>query len=240
MALTLYIANKNYSSWSLRGWLALRAGGIAFEEVQVPLGWSADSVFKRTLAQVSPAGRVPVLVDHDQDQLAVWDSLAIIEYAAERFPQARLWPQAARERARARSLCAEMHAGFSALRNHCPMNIEADLSAWGPHLLRRHEAIRSDVARIETMWTEQLQASGGPFLFGRFTAADAFFAPVVWRLRNHGIPVSDATQRYIDTLLALPAMQEWTAAALAERDFVVEDEPYRTLVDGVVTDKALE
>ncbi len=236
MSLTLYIGNKNYSSWSLRAWLALRGSGIEFDEVKLRLGWDPDSEFKRRIAVVSPAGRVPVLVD---DGFAVWDTLAIIEYAAERFPERGLWPESPRQRARARSLCAEMHAGFGALRTYCAMNIEADLRELGPKLLRRDPEVRADVDRIEAIWAERLDALGGPLLFGRFSAVDAFFAPVVWRFKSYGLPVRESTAAYIEHVLALPAMREWTADALAEHDFLVEDETYRSLRDGVITNNPL-
>jgi glutathione S-transferase len=224
MSLTLYIGNKNYSSWSLRGWLPLRATGVPFEEVRLSLDFAAGSAFKRRIAEVSPAQRVPVLVD---DGFAIWDTLAITEYVAERFPDRGLWPTDPRQRARARSLCAEMHAGFGALRSHCPMNIEADLRAFGPAIMQRHPAVAADLQRIDAIWTEALRASGGPLLFGTFSAADAFFAPVAWRIRGHGLPVSDTSAAYIERLLALPAMRQWEAEARAEHEFLSDDEPYR-------------
>jgi glutathione S-transferase len=237
MSLTLYIGNKNYSSWSLRGWLLLRATGVAFEEVRLSLDFAAGSAFKRRIAEISPAQRVPVLVD---DGFAVWDTLAIVEYVAEyvaehvaeRFPDRRVWPADRQQRARARSLCAEMHAGFGALRSHCPMNIEADLRAIGPAIVQRHPAVATDLQRIEAIWAEALRASGGPLLFGAFSAADAFFAPVAWRIRGHGLPVSETGAAYIDRLLALPAMQQWEADARAEHEFLADDEPYRVQRDG--------
>lgn len=225
MAWTLYIANRNYSSWSLRAWLALRGAGIAFEEVRVSLHPDDADEFRRRVHAVSPAGRVPVLVD--DEGFAVWDSLAIVETAAERRPDRGLWPAEPHERARARSFCAEMHSGFAALRSLCPMNIEADLRAHGESLMRREAALRGDVARIDALWRAQLEASGGPLLFGGFTAADAFFAPVVWRFVGYGLPAGDAARRYLDAMQALPAMAEWRAAALAEHSFVAHDEPYR-------------
>jgi glutathione S-transferase len=233
MSLTLYIGNKNYSSWSLRGWLLLRAIDVPFEEVRLSLDFAAGSAFKRRIAEISPAHRVPVLVD---DGFAVWDTLAIAEYVAEyvaeRFPDRRVWPADGRQRARARSLCAEMHAGFGALRSHCPMNIEADLRSIGPAIVQRHPAVATDLQRIETIWAEALRASGGPLLFGAFSAVDAFFAPVAWRIRGHGLPVSETSAAYIDRLLALPAMRQWEADARAEHEFLADDEPYRVQRDG--------
>ena len=174
--LKLYIGNKNYSSWSMRPWVLLRQAGIPFEEQLVRFdSFASGSQFKEVVGTVNPQGKVPVLVDGD---LAVWDSLAICEYAAERFPERQLWPRDAKARARARSVCAEMHAGFSALRNHCPMNIEASLPHIGALVWRDQPAVRADVQRIVGMWTELLERHGGPMLFGGFSVADAYFAPL--------------------------------------------------------------
>ena len=220
----LYIGNKNYSSWSLRPWLLMTQAGIAFEEVRLRLNFDGSSDFKRVIASVSPAGRVPVLV---HDGLAVWDTLAIAEYLAELHPALTLWPEARAERARARSLCAEMHAGFGALRKHCPMNIEASLPDVGARLWAELAELREDVARIVQMWAEQLSASGGPFLFGAFGIADAFYAPVCSRLRTYALPVSVEASAYLDRIHTLAAMQRWVEQACAEHDFLDFDEPYR-------------
>ena len=220
----LYIGNKNYSSWSLRPWLLMTQAGIAFEEVRLRLNFDGSSDFKRVIASVSPAGRVPVLV---HDGLAVWDTLAIAEYLAELHPALTLWPEARAERARARSLCAEMHAGFGALRKHCPMNIEASLPDVGARLWAELAELREDVARIVQMWAEQLSASGGPFLFGAFGIADAFYAPVCSRLRTYALPVSVEASAYLDRIHTLVAMQRWVEQACAEHDFLDFDEPYR-------------
>jgi glutathione S-transferase len=220
----LYIGNKNYSSWSLRPWLLMRQAGIPFEEVKLRLSFSDDSPFKRALAAVAPAGKVPVLVD---EGFAVWDSLAIAEYLAEKFPVKGLWPEPMRERARARSLCAEMHAGFSALRNNFPMNIEASLPEVGAQKMREVPEVGHDVARIVEMWSGQLDASGGPFLFGAFGIVDAYFAPVCARFRTYGLPLPEAPAAYAGRVLALPAMQQWDHDARAEKDFLGFDEPYR-------------
>ncbi|MED5620453.1 glutathione S-transferase family protein [Ideonella sp. BN130291] len=220
----LYFGNKNYSSWSLRPWLAMRQLGIPFDEVKLRLDFSEGSAFKATLERMGSPGKVPVLVD---DGFVVWDTLAIAEYLNEQFPDKAVWPRGLRERARARSLCAEMHSGFSALRNHCPMNIEADLRQVGAGIWDTEADVRRDVARIEQLWGEQLAASGGPFLFGEFSAADAYFAPVATRLRTYGLPVSTTTSAYVDRIFALPAMQQWVSDALAEQDFLDFDEPYR-------------
>ena len=230
--LTLYIGNRNYSSWSLRPWLALREAGIAFEEVRLRLDFSAGSPFKRTLAGIAPSGRVPVLVDDAERDaggrpLAIWDSMAIAEYLAEKFPHHGLWPATCGERARARSLCAEMHAGFGALRSRLPMNIEASLPEVGAGILREQADVRADVERIDSMWRDQLAASGGPFLFGGFGLADATYAPVCSRLRTYGIVLRGVAGDYAARMLALPSMLEWERAARAEADFLDFDEPYR-------------
>lgn len=220
----LYIGNKNYSSWSLRPWLLMTHFGIPFEEVKLRLSFTEGSPFKDRLAAITPTGRVPVLVD---DGFSVWESLAIVEYLAERFPDKGLWPADARARAHARSICSEMHGGFSALRNHCPMNIEASLPEVGARVLEAEPEMRRDLARITQMWTSLLEQHGGPFLFGRFSVADAFFAPVCARVRCYALPLPDAASGYVERMFALPAMQAWVEAALAERDFLDFDEPYR-------------
>ena len=223
--LKLYIGNKNYSSWSMRPWVLLRQLQIPFEEVNVRFdSFGADSQFKRTVAGVNPVGKVPVLVD---DGLAVWDSLAIAEYLAERFPERGVWPQDTAARARARSVCAEMHSGFSALRTHCPMNVEASLPEVGARVLKEQPAVQADVERIVSMWSGLLEQHGGPMLFGRFSAADAYFAPVCLRLKNYALPVPAAIGAYIEQVLTLPGVKAWTDGALAEHDFVEFDEPYR-------------
>ena len=222
----LYIGNKNYSSWSLRPWLLLRTIGIPFDEVALRLATNDDSEFKRTLLALAPTGRVPLLID--EDGFAVWDSLAICEYLADRFPTRGMWPGERRQRARARSLCAEMHSGFAALRTAFPMNIEATLPEVGPRVVAENEAARRDVARVDSLWSEQLAASGGPFLFGGFGIADAFYAPVAARFATYAVPISAEAQAYADRILALPAMREWAEAARSEHDFIADDEPYRT------------
>ena len=227
--LKLYIANKNYSSWSMRPWVLLKQAGIPFEEVMVRFGadpFTATSSFKQAVLAVSPGGRVPVLVD---DGFAVWDTLAIAEYVAEKFPAKQLWPQDVQARARARSVCAEMHSGFGALRSACPMNIEADLSQTGTIVWRDQPAVRSDVQRIVTMWTELLAQHKGPLLFGGFSIADAYFAPVCMRLKNYGLPVPAHITDYIGRACALPGVKAWMDEAMAEKDFVVADEPYRVV-----------
>lgn len=226
MSLQLFIGNKNYSSWSMRPWVLMRQAGIEFEEVLVRFdSFEADSVFKQRVKAVNPLGKVPALV---HEGLAIWDSLAIAEYLAESFPDRQLWPEDRRQRARARSACAEMHSGFSALRNHCPMNIEARLPDTGALLWRDQPGLRADVARLDALWGELLadQPADG-LLFGRFGIADAFFAPVCTRIRTYALPVAPASSAYVDRVLALPGVKAWVDEALAERDFIDFDEPYR-------------
>ncbi|MBB5047150.1 glutathione S-transferase [Rhodopseudomonas rhenobacensis] len=206
MALTLVIGNKNYSSWSMRPWLALRATDIAFDEVVIPLYTGAAD--KQRILDVSPAGKVPVLVDGD---ITVWDSLAIIEYAAERFPEANLWPQDRARRAHARSVSAEMHSGFQALRNECGMNLHRPVGA-----KPLSAAAEADIARIQAIWSECRQRYGGPYLFGGFSGADAMYAPVVHRFLTYAIATSEEVSAYIAAMTALPAFQQWTKAGLAE------------------------
>ena len=222
----LYIGNKNYSSWSMRPWVLLTQAGIPFEEIKLRFdAFSPESKFKTELARISPAGRVPVLVDGD---LAVWDTLAIAEYAAEKFPDKKLWPQNAKARARARSVCAEMHSGFGALRSHFPMNIEAALPEVGARVLAEQAGVRDDLARLVGMWSALLDASGGPMLFGQFGIADAFFAPVVMRLNTYRVPVPAVISAYMQRVTALPGVAAWINDALAECDFLDFEEPYRS------------
>ncbi len=224
--LKLYIGNKNYSSWSMRSWVLLKQAGIAFEEVMVRFdSFDSGSTFKQAIESVSPAGRVPVLVD---DGLAVWDTLAIAEYLAEKFPDKRLWPGDAKARARARSVCAEMHSGFAGLRSHCPMNVEASLPQIGALVWRDRPAVRADVQRILSMWTALLEEHKGPMLFGEFSIADAYFAPVCMRLKNYALPVPGHITDYLRRVCALPGVKAWIDGALAEKEFIDFDEPYRT------------
>lgn len=221
----LYIGNKNYSSWSMRPWVLLTQAGIAFEEVMVRFdAFTPESQFKATLRPLSPTGKVPLLVDGD---LVVWDTLAIAEYVAEQFPDKHLWPQDKAARARARSLCAEMHSGFGALRSACPMNIEASLPATGALIWRDNAGVRADVARLVAMWQQCLQTSGGPLLFGDFTVADAYFAPICTRLVTYALPLPEDIQGYVQRVCALPGVRSWLAGACAEHDFLDFEEPYR-------------
>lgn len=223
--LTLYIGNKNYSSWSMRPWVLLKQAGIAFDEVLVRFdAFSADSQFKQRLGKISPAGRVPVLVD---DGLVVWDTLAIAEYLAEKFPQLHLWPADRASRARARSICAEMHAGFTALRGACPMNIEARLPETGAIIQRDRADVRRDLARLDEMWGELLAEHGGPMLFGAFGIADAYYAPVCMRIATYGLQVSAPVADYVARVQALPGVSAWIQDALREQDFLDFEEPYR-------------
>ena len=210
---TLYVANKNYSSWSLRPWVLMRVLGIPFIEEVRPFTDGPTLAF----GDVSPSGRFPCLVD---GSTVVWDSLAITEYLAEAHPE--VWPQDKVARAFARSAAAEMHSGFSHLRNVCGMNVGLRVEMSGmPH------GLAQDIARLDTLWNDGLTRFGGPFLAGpRFTAADAFFCPVAFRVQTYDLKLSQPAIEYAHRLLALPAMQDWYAAALAEtwRKQVYEDE----------------
>jgi glutathione S-transferase len=217
MTMKLVIGNKNYSSWSLRPWIAMKALGIAFEEILIPFGSPlGNPEFKARLAPYTPAGRVPVMVDGD---VRIWETLAILEYLVEKYPGHHLWPADAQARAHARALASEMHAGFGALRSECPMNIRRPVRARA----LSGEA-QANVARIEAMWSDCRTRNGGPFLFGNFSAADAMYAPVVSRLHTYAIPVGGEAARYMEAMMALPAWAEWRAGALAESWIVAEDE----------------
>lgn len=223
--LKLYIGNKNYSSWSMRPWVLLKQAAIPFEEVMVRFdSFDAGSTFKKTLQTATPTGKVPLLVDGD---LAIWDTLAIAEYVAEQFPDKHLWPADKAARARARSVCAEMHSGFTALRGNCPMNIDAQLLEAGALIWRDKPAVRADVQRLVEMWSGLLAEHGGPLLFGAFSVADAYFSPVCMRLKAYGLPVPPAIAAYVERVCALPGVQAWISGALAEKDFLDFEEPYR-------------
>lgn len=207
--LKLVIGNKNYSSWSMRPWLALRANDIPFEEIFVPL-YTDNKADKDRLLSFSGAGKVPALVDGD---VTVWDSLSIIEYLAEKFPKAALWPEDRAARAHARSISAEMHSGFMALRGECGMNLHRPVGR-----VALSEDAKANVARVQAIWAECYQRYGkaGPFLFGAFSGADAMFAPVVHRFRTYAIPVEGDARHYVDAMHSLPAFQQWTREGLAE------------------------
>ena len=218
----LVIGNKNYSSWSMRPWVLMKQLGIPFEEVKLRLDLEEGSAFRQGVALHSPARTVPVLVD---EGFAVWDTLAITEYLAEKHPG--VWPTEGAARARARSLVCEMHSGFAALRTHCPMNIEAQLQDQGARIWAEQSAVRQDVTRIESAWAQALAVTGGPFLFGAFGAADAFYAPVCMRWLTYGLPMSDTTRAYVQAVTATPAVAAWIKDSLAEQDYLDFDEPYR-------------
>jgi glutathione S-transferase len=229
----LYIGNKNYSSWSMRPWVLLKQAGIPFEEVKVLFdSFAPSSNFKKTMFPVNPRGQVPVLVDSNADgDLVVTDTLAIAEYLAESFPEKNLWPADKVARAKARMACAEMHSGFTALRGHCMMNIEASLPHIGQIVMRDKPAVVSDVARLEVLLGGLLGAyahthSDG-MLFGTFSVADAYFAPVVMRFKTYGLPASPTVAAYMDRLCAMPGVAAWIADALVEDEFRDFEEPYR-------------
>lgn len=214
----LVIGNKNYSSWSLRPWLLLRQAGIDFTEERISFN-AAD--FTARVQRYSPVGKVPVLIDGD---IVVWDSLAIAEYVAEKHAGLQLWPLRTADRALARALCAEMHAGFAPLRSMMGMNVTALLPGRGWNI-----AVQRDIDRISDIWTglRASHAADGRFLFGRFSVVDAFFAPVVFRFNTYQPKLAAPVRDYVEGMLALPAMQAWMQDAASENDFVVEDEPYR-------------
>jgi glutathione S-transferase len=223
--LKLFVGNKNYSSWSMRPWVLLSQAGIPFEEEVVRFdSFDAGSGFKTTMSALTPTGKVPVLLD---GELAIWDTLAIAEYVAEQFPEKKLWPKDKAARARARSICAELHSGFTGLRGNCPMNIEASLPEVGALIWRDKPAVRSDVQRLVQMWIALLQEHGGPMLFGDFSIADAYFAPICTRLTSYALPVPQPIADYVRRVLALPGVAAWVEAALAEKDFLDFEEPYR-------------
>lgn len=208
MALTLVIGNKNYSSWSMRPWIALKACGISFNEIVIPL-YTGDAD-KRRILSFTKSGKVPALIDGD---ITVWDSLAIIEYLAERFPDAHIWPQDRAGRAHARSISAEMHSGFMALRNECGMNLHRPVGA-----KRLSDDAKANIARIQQIWTDcrERHAGEGPYLFGVFSGADAMYAPVVHRFHTYAIEVTPPVREYMNTMQANAAFKEWTDAGLAE------------------------
>ncbi len=217
MALKLIIGNKNYSSWSMRPWIAMKAADIPFEETVISLD---ATNFKQVVGPVSGTGKVPVLIDGD---VRVWESLAILEYLAEKFPEAGLWPAERSARAFARAVSNEMHAGFLPLRRHLPMNL------WRPVIKRELTPDAAvNVQRIEAIWAECRarcgQKSGEPFLFGRFGAADAMYAPIVARFHTYGVDVSATARSYMDAVMALPAWREWYAAAIQETWVLAADE----------------
>ena len=212
----LILGNKNYSSWSWRPWIAMKVAGLAFDEEVISLN-APD--FKQRLLQVSGTGKVPTLVDGD---IHVWESLAILEYVAEKFPQAKLWPSDPAARAHARAIANEMHAAFLPLRRKCPMNL------WRPvKKLALDDETLANVRRIDTMWTDCRArfGAGGPFLFGHFTVADAMYVPVVSLFHTYAVDLGPASRAYVQAIMALPAWTEWRTAALKEPWELPEDEP---------------
>jgi glutathione S-transferase len=223
MALKLIIGNKNYSSWSLRPWLAMKVAGIAFDEEVIPL---YEPGSRELMLKYSPAGKVPVLIGGETH---IWESLAILESLAEKFPKAGLWPDDARARGHARVVASEMHAGFQALRKNCPMNL------WLPVKKRpQPDEVMDNVKRIDALWSDCRSrfGQGGPFLFGPFGAADAMYAPVASRLHTYDIAVSAVSRAYIDAILSLPAFIAWRAAGLKETWVMQGNEPDWPLVRG--------
>lgn len=203
----LYIANKLYSSWSLRPWILMTALDVPFEETVIPMYFPES---KGRMLDVSPTGKMPCLVDGD---ITVWESLAIMEFLHERFPDKGVWPRVPAARAHARAIASEMHAGFQALRQTCPMNLAKRFA-----LRELSSDVADNVRRLEGMWSDCRRrfSGGGPYLFGDFCAADAMYAPVVTRLDTYQVPVSSETRRYMDAVLAHPAFVKWRTAALAE------------------------
>ncbi len=212
-ALHLIIGNKNYSSWSFRPWLALKVSGIAFDETVISL---EAKDFKARVTALSGAGRVPVLID---GEVRVWESLAILEYLAEKFPAAGLWPHLPAARAQARAIASEMHAGFMPLRRHLPMNVARPVKARA-----LDDGAAGDVARIDAIWSECRAKFGGPFLFGPFGAADAMYGPVIWRFHSYAVGVSAAARDYMRAVMDLPAWAEWREAARRETWVLPHDE----------------
>ncbi len=222
--LELFIGDKNYSTWSMRPWLVLQHFDIPFKEHLIPFDhFEPDSQFKHSILKINPTGKVPALVDNG---FLVWDTLAICEYLAEKFPEKHLWPIEHKQRARARSIAAEMHSGFMALRSTCEMNIEADLTEVGIRLWHENIKLRQDVQRIEQLWSERPAIDS--FLCGaEFSIADAFYAPMVMRFIGYGIPLSNFSQQYVQKILSVPAVQQWINEAKVEFRFVECEEPYR-------------
>jgi len=227
MTLKLILGNKNYSSWSLRPWIAMKVAGIPFDEKLIPL---YEPGSREQILTFSPAGRVPVLIDGDQH---IWESLAILEYLAETVPTAHLWPADPVARGHARAVAAEMHAGFQALRRNCPMNMGLP-----PKPRPQGDDVMADVKRIDALWNDcrtrfgQRTENAAPFLFGAFGAADAMYAPVVARFHSYGIPLSKTARAYMDAVMALPAWIEWCEAAAREPWVMRHNEPDWPLVRG--------
>jgi glutathione S-transferase len=213
---TLVIGNKNYSSWSLRAWLLMKQTGLAFEEIRIPL---YEGNYKDAIRKYSASGKVPALIDGD---LAIWDSLAISEYLAEQHPELHLWPVEPARRAVARSISAEMHSGFGALRSNMSMNCRGSFPGVG-----RTVEVAADIDRIQRIWTECRERAGsrGSFLFGAFSIADAMYAPVVLRFKIYAVQLAPICRQYADTILGLPSLQQWVAEGKAETEVIPAFEP---------------
>ena len=218
----LTISSKNYGAWALRGWLTARLAGLDFKEHIIS---PDDPAMKAEMLLLSSSMLVPSL---QHNGITVWDTLAIAEYVAEKFPEKNLWPASVADRAHARSICAEMHSGFMGIRSACPMNIDAYLPEIGALAMRDKEALRNDLKRIDSMFSSLLKQHKGPMLFGEFSIPDAYFSPVVMRIKTYALPVSAETQAYIDRLCAMPGVKAWIDDALAEKDFIDFEEPFRT------------
>lgn len=223
--LKLVVANKLYSSWSLRPWAVLKAFDIPFEEIVIPLR-QADS--RERLLEYSPSGKIPVLID---DDVVVWESMAIIEYLAEAFPDRTIWPREVKARAHARAIANEMHSGFQPLRQACPMHLGARFAT--PPLI---DPLKANIDRIEDIWSGARNrfGAGGPYLFGGFTAADAMYLPIVTRFETYGVPVREATRAYMDTMLAHPAFIEWRTGAYKESWRIPDYSVGHTLIESYV------
>lgn len=208
----LYIGNQNYSSWSLRAWVIFAQNGLNVEVTKLTL---FTPEFYQTLETLTPAAKVPALID---EEIAVWDSLAILEYVNERYLEGRCWPETAAEKAKARAVACEMHSGFFALRNELPMNCRANR-----RVELSDEAVR-DIQRIDAMWSEQMAIHDGRWLFGDWSIADAMYAPVALRFKTYGIQLSERAAQYQQTVLSSPAIQTWLEQAALEQDIVEEDE----------------
>ena len=224
----LYIGNKTYSSWSMRPWVLTRALDIEVDEVWVPFdGFTPDAEYKKTMVAIHPLATVPVLEDNG---VIIADSLAIIEYLAEAYPDKQVWPQNPQDRNSARQLTAIMHSGFQAIRGHCPMNIGAALPEVGARLMAEHPALKAELNLLESILTPHIKDHD--FLFGEFSAVDAFYAPVMSRIKTYDLPVSAAMASYQKRVLSHPAVAAWCEAALAEDIFLDFEEPYRQSPDG--------
>jgi Glutathione S-transferase len=227
MKYTLYIGNKNYSTWSMRPWVVMKYFDIPFNEKLVKFdSFADDSLFKKTMLAVSKYGTVPILIDGD---LVISDSLAICEYLAEKHGDLALWPAELKKRAIARSLVAKMHSGFQAIRTYLPMNIEAEFPQVGQIILRDHLEVKKEIMFLDDLLSSSLASkkSNCDYLFGNFSIADAFYAPLCLRLKNYHIATSSSVSNYIDIICNTKGIKDWINEALQERSFVAMDEPYR-------------